>query len=219
MDTIWFHQALERAGHTQADLARHLGLPPSAVSRMLRGERNMKLLEAVQTASFLGVSQEEVLRRAGDTEAPPPEPARRGRPPRAALGLGPAPRHDTMPIKSAGRGGSDQRMFLEDGPIGYTARPANLAGVRDAYAIYMVGDSMEPRYMQGWLLHVNPFKPPTRGRDVVVCKQDQSVLIKQFVGWSGDTLVLRQLNPAEELRIPRADVTECHLIVGVDQEA
>ena len=219
MDTIWFHQALERAGHTQADLARQLGLPPSAVSRMLRGERNMKLLEAVQTAAFLGVSQEEVLRRAGDTDAPTPEPARRGRPPRAALGLAPAARHDTMPIKSAGRGGNDQQMFLEDGPIGYTARPANLAGVRDAYAIYMVGDSMEPRYMQGWLLHVNPFKPPIRGRDVVIYKEDQSVLIKQFVGWSGDTLVLRQLNPAQELRIPRAEVTECHLIVGVDQEA
>ncbi|HXC29562.1 MAG TPA: S24 family peptidase [Stellaceae bacterium] len=219
MDTIWFHQALERAGHTQADLARHLGLPPSAVSRMLRGDRQMKLLEAVQTAQFLDVSQEEVLKRAGDTDAPPPEPARRGRPPRATTGHVPLPRHDTMPIKSAGRGGNDQQMFLEDGPIGYTPRPANLAGVRDAYAIYMVGDSMEPRYNQGWLLHVNPFKPAIRGRDVVVYKKDQAVLIKQFVGWNGDTLVLRQLNPDETLRIPRGDVVECHLIVGVDQEA
>jgi phage repressor protein C with HTH and peptisase S24 domain len=91
--------------------------------------------------------------------------------------------------------------------------------VRDAYAIYMVGDSMEPRYNQGWLLHVNPFKPAIRGRDVVVYKKDQAVLIKQFVGWNGDTLVLRQLNPDETLRIPRGDVVECHLIVGVDQEA
>ncbi|HTW52066.1 MAG TPA: S24 family peptidase [Stellaceae bacterium] len=215
MDTIWFHQALEQAGHTQADLARHLGLPPSAVSRMLRGERQMKLLEAVQTAQFLDVSQEDVLRHAGDTDAPPAEPARRGRPPRS---FSPALRQD-MPIRSAGRGGSDQQMFLEDGPIGYTPRPANLAGVRDAYAIYMVGDSMEPRYTQGWLLHVNPFKPPIRGRDVVVYKKDQAVLIKQFIGWNDDTLVLRQLNPAEDLRIPRGDVVECHLIVGVDQEA
>lgn len=219
MDTIWFHQALERAGHTQADLSRHLGLPPSAVSRMLRGERQMKLLEAVQTAQFLGVSQEEVLRRAGDTDAPPPEPARRGRPPRTGAPFIAPSRQDTMPIRSAGRGGSDQQMFLEDGPIGYTPRPANLAGVRDAYAIYMVGDSMEPRYTQGWLLHVNPFKPPIRGRDVVVYKKDQAVLIKQFVGWNDDTLVLRQLNPDETLRIPRGDVVECHLIVGVDQEA
>jgi len=82
----------------------------------------------------------------------------------------------------------------------------------------MVGDSMEPPYEQGWLLHVNPFKPATRGRDVVVYKTDQAVLIKQFVRWDSDALVLHQLNPAGELRVPRADVLECHLIVGVDQE-
>ncbi|HXO00541.1 MAG TPA: S24 family peptidase [Stellaceae bacterium] len=218
MDTIWFHNALESAGGTQADLARHLGLAPSAVSRMLRGERQMKLLEAVQISQFLGVSQEEVLRRAGDATAPPPEPARRGRPPRSAMPLQPMPRQDAMPIRSGARGGSEQEMFLQDGPIGYTPRPANLAGVRDAYAIYMMGDSMEPRYTQGWLLHVNPFKPPVRGRDVVVYKKDQAVLIKQFVGWNDDALVLRQLNPEETLRIPRDEVRECHLVVGVDQE-
>ena len=66
MDTIWFHEALDRAGASQADLSRHLGLAPSAVSRMLKGERQMKLLEAVQVANFLGVTQDEVLRRAGE---------------------------------------------------------------------------------------------------------------------------------------------------------
>jgi phage repressor protein C with HTH and peptisase S24 domain len=220
MDTIWFHNALEQAGQSQADLARHLGLAPSAVSRMLRGERQMKLLEAVQTAQFLGVSQEEVLRRAGDTDAaPPPETGRRGRPPRSASPLAHVPRPgESMPIRSAARGGNDQEMFLQDGPIGFTPRPANLAGVRDAYAIYMIGDSMEPRYSQGWLLHVNPFKPPIRGRDVVVYKKSQAVLIKQFVGWNDDALVLHQLNPEETLRIPRDEVVECHLVVGVDQE-
>jgi phage repressor protein C with HTH and peptisase S24 domain len=77
---------------------------------------------------------------------------------------------------------------------------------------------MEPRYEQGWLLHVNPFKPPTRGRDVVVYKAGQAVLIKQFVGWDEDALILRQLNPEDTLRVPRNEVAECHLIVGVDQE-
>jgi DNA-binding MarR family transcriptional regulator len=37
MDSIWFQQALERAGASQADLARHLRLAPSAISRMLKG--------------------------------------------------------------------------------------------------------------------------------------------------------------------------------------
>jgi phage repressor protein C with HTH and peptisase S24 domain len=225
MDAIWFQQALERAGLSQADLARHLRLAPSAISRMLKGERQMKLLEAVQTAAFLAVPQEEVLRRAGasvdlppPSDLPPNEPPRRGRPPRVAAASAAGARAEPIPIRSAARGGGDQEMFLADGPIGYTPRPANLAGVRGAYAIYMVGDSMEPRYEQGWLLHVNPFKPPTRGRDVVVYKKGDAVLIKQFVRWDDDALVLRQLNPPQELRVPRADVIECHLVVGVDQE-
>ena len=194
MDAKWFQQALDQAGASQADLARHLRLAPSAVSRMLKGERQMKLLEAVKLAAFLGVSQEELLRHAGAAVDPPPraEPPRRGRPPRPALMIGRMPRPiqpstpplvrgDTIPIRSAARGGGEQEMFLGDGPIGYTPRPTNLAGVRDAYAIYMIGDSMEPRYEQGWLLHVNPFKPPTRGRDIVVYKTNDAVLIKQFV--------------------------------------
>ncbi|MBV9861902.1 MAG: helix-turn-helix domain-containing protein [Alphaproteobacteria bacterium] len=221
METDWFVQALERVGASQADLARHLGLASSAVSRMLKGERQMKLLEAVQIAAFLGVSQEEVLHHAGGGSGPSPSraPGPRGRPPGGGQRYAGAARGvDALPIRSAARGGIDQEMFLEDGPIGYTPRPANLGGVRGAYAIYMVGDSMQPRYEPGWLLHVNPFKPPTRGRDIVVYKKGQAVLIKQFIGWEGDNLVLRQLNPAETLRIPRADVLECHLVVGVDQE-
>ncbi len=181
----------------------------------------MKPLETVQIAGFLRMSPDEVLRHAvADTAALPapnvPRPGR-GRPP-SATPSGIARATDMIPIRSAGRGGADQAMFLEDGPIGYTSRPSNLSGVRAAYAIYMVGDSMEPRYEPGWLLHVNPFKPPTRGRDVVVYKQGQAVLIKQFVGWEGDTLVLRQLNPPDTLRIPRGEVEECHLVVGADQE-
>ena len=53
---------------------------------------------------------------------------------------------------------------------------------------------------------------------VVVYKSDKAVLIKQFLRWEGDALILRQLNPERELRIPRAEVGECHLVVGVDQE-
>src|SRR5437588_691158 len=72
MDATWFQQALERAGASQADLARQLRLAPSAISRMLKGERQMKILEAVQVAAFLGVSQEEVLRHAGDNSGAGP---------------------------------------------------------------------------------------------------------------------------------------------------
>jgi phage repressor protein C with HTH and peptisase S24 domain len=196
------------------------------VSRLIKGERQMKPLETVQIAAFLGVPEEELLRHAVENPAPGAVALRSGRgrpratasapsPPVAPTPFARAP--DLIPIRSAGREG-DQQMVLADGPIGYTPRPANLSGVRNAYAIYMAGDEMEPRYEPGWLLHVNPFKPPTRGRDVIVYKRGNAVLIKQFVGWERDALALRQLNPEETLRIARADVLECHLVVGADQE-
>jgi transcriptional regulator with XRE-family HTH domain len=88
MDGSWFSQALARVGASQADLARHLRLAPSAVSRMLKGDRQMKPLEVVHLAAFLRVPEDEVLRHAVDTTAGPPagEVPRpgRGRPPSAA---------------------------------------------------------------------------------------------------------------------------------------
>jgi transcriptional regulator with XRE-family HTH domain len=220
MDAGWFQDALDRAGASQADLARQLRLAPSAISRMLKGARQMKLTEAVRIAAFLGVTQDDVFRHAS-VEAQNPAhvpPLRRGRPPRAAMqsptraaGIEP------IPIRSIANAGD--APSLTQAPIGYTARPPNLCGVRDGYAMYMVGDTMQPRYEQGWLLHINPLKPPSRGRDVVVVKQGDAVVIGQFVSWEADALVLRQRNPPEDLRIPRAEVIGCHLIVGIDQEA
>ena len=145
---------------------------------MLKGERQMKPLEAVQIATFLGVPQDEVLRHAGDEAVPPPTGRRarpgRGRPPSAsASGVAARRRHDPDPQRRRAAA-AIRRCFSKTGRSATRRGPANLGGVRAAYAIYMVGDSMEPRYEQGWLLHVNPFKPPTRGRDVVVYKQGQA---------------------------------------------
>lgn len=171
----------------------------------------MRIQEAVQVAALLGVSQQELLERAasGSSPQPKPEPPRRGRP-RVSHNLS-APHlvhPDLIPI----------RATVSDEPIGYTPRPHNLSGVRNAYAIYMAGEQLAPRYEPGWLLHVHPFKPPTCGRDVVVWKKDQTMIITQFVGWDGDMLLLRQLNPRESLRVPHGDIAACHLVVGVDQE-
>lgn len=124
---------------------------------------------------------------------------------------------DLIPIRTAGRGGGEQEMYQED-PIGYTPRPASLSGVNGGYAIYMVGDSMEPRYEQGWLLHINPFRPPARGRDVVVYKTNDAVLIKRFIRKSPTETILEQLNPATEIKVPNSEIRELHLIVGSDQE-
>ena len=78
---------------------------------------------------------------------------------------------------------------------------------------------MEPRYNQGWLLFVNPDKPPVKGRVVVIYKMGNGVMVKEFVAWREEGLVLRQLNPPKEIAIPKDQIREINLIVGVDQEA
>lgn len=61
----WFHVRLKDKGRSVRDLSRHLDIDPSSASRMLRGERKMKVEEASQIAIFLGVTVNEVLNHAG----------------------------------------------------------------------------------------------------------------------------------------------------------
>lgn len=203
-------QLREARGLTQVQLAEGLGKSQSEIARLERGERRMTVDWAIRLAPLLGIEPRQLF---DELTGPSTGAVRRSDQPSEP----PAP-PGLIPIMGSARGGAEQQMFLEDGPIGHTARPANLANVRQAYAIYVVGDSMEPRYEQGWLLHVNPFKPLKRGRDVVVVKNDQSVLIKRFEGWTEEELVLFQLNPQGEIRLRRADIRSCHLVVGCDQE-
>ena len=112
MDASWFNQALTRVGASQADLARHLRLAPSAVSRMLKGDRQMKPLEVVHIAGFLRVPEDEILRHAVDTSSnPPASDARRpgrGRPPSVGTTTAGSPARalqepDRIPIRSGAR--------------------------------------------------------------------------------------------------------------------
>ena len=49
-------------------------------------------------------------------------------------------------------------------------------------ALQQFGDGEAPGMtVPASLLHVNPFKPPTRGRDVVVYKKDGAVLILSLI--------------------------------------
>jgi hypothetical protein len=65
IDKDWFLQKLEVGGKSVRGLARHLEVDPSAVSRMLSGQRRMKMEEATSIALFLGASVAEVLSHAG----------------------------------------------------------------------------------------------------------------------------------------------------------
>lgn len=63
IDSEWFYRQLEKEGRSLRAMARALGLDPSAVSRMLKGERKMSADEQDGIADYLGVSLNEVAAR------------------------------------------------------------------------------------------------------------------------------------------------------------
>jgi phage repressor protein C with HTH and peptisase S24 domain len=111
--------------------------------------------------------------------------------------------------------------FVMNGQVVDTVEcPPALDAVPDAYAVYVVGDSMEPRYYAGEIVYVHPNKPYKRGDFVVVQinvdgEEAPHGFIKQFVSLSPTTLTLCQFNPKKEIEFPRKKVVSIHRIVGV----
>lgn len=65
IDREWFVERLEANRKSVRGLARHLDIDPSAVSRMLSGQRRMKMEEADLIARFINSPVNEVLSHAG----------------------------------------------------------------------------------------------------------------------------------------------------------
>jgi len=63
VDREWFRKHWEAKGLTLTKTARLIGMDPAALSRTLKGERKMKLLEVGKIATILGVAPAEVLAR------------------------------------------------------------------------------------------------------------------------------------------------------------
>lgn len=124
-----------------------------------------------------------------------------------------------IPVLGEAAGGSDGRYWFNGNPIDYVACPPSLDGVPGAYAIYVDGESMAPRYRPGEVVWVHPHKPARRGDDVIIQirpKEDGEPpygYIKEYVGWSGNRLTLRQHNPESQLTFDRDEVVSVHPIV------
>ncbi|GAA0588973.1 S24 family peptidase [Paenochrobactrum glaciei] len=122
-----------------------------------------------------------------------------------------------FPIYAAAMGGNGHTIITFDA-IEWVRRPAILENVKDAYGIYIVGDSMEPAYEQGDMALVHPHLPPTRGTDVILYHvpptYEAECIIKRLVGFNDTEWKLRQYNPPLDFAEYRDDYPYCHRVVG-----
>ena len=164
-----------------------------------------------------GVESGAVLQLAG-IEPSQPVNQRRGEPVASRPIAAQAPQRD-LPVMGAVKGGSEGFHFNAGEPVEYVERPANLRGVVNALALYMDGDSMEPRYYAGELLYVNPNRPLTRNCFVAVELADGQGLIRQFLRRGESDVVLRQFNPAKDQHVKAGDVKRIYRITGSAEAA
>lgn len=206
----------QAAGLSQEKLAEMAGTSQPQINKLEAGQRKMTVDWAVKLARPLGVDPTLLLGLSGDGPATPAAPARPAPPARTVAA--PSLPTQAMPVRAAARGGVDQEMFLEDGPIDWIARPDYLKNARDPYAMYVVGESMMPRFRPAQLLHVNPHKPPAPGSGVVVVKRNRAILVKEFVRRLPEGTVLREYRPTDrEFLVQAEEIDTVHTVVGLQE--
>ncbi len=227
---------------SQARLAVALGIDQSTVAKWERGPNSPRHGTLQRLAECLGVSAawliggEEPVRASDGLGLALGETAVIGERPRLeGLGLaedgGRGPEGAGRLVRrTVSRGardlpvlgvvvGGDDAVFDFNGQVNeYLERPSQLDGVHNAYALYVLGDSMEPRYLEGEIVYVNPNRPVTRGCFIAVefGSPDGGPgkgMIKQFVKRTPTTLVLRQLNPDRTLEFAADAIKHYHRIV------
>jgi phage repressor protein C with HTH and peptisase S24 domain len=205
MDAEWIRKQLTKPGKSQAGLARHLGLNPSQVNRILSGNRLIKLNEVEAIQQYFGEKRSSVgTKLALHTDQPVINDDPNG----------------LLKVVGMAEGGPEGWNIWNGDIIQYITRPANLVGVAFAYAVYVTGTSMEPRYHAGETVHIHPGKPILPGAYVLVQRKPKGpgepplAVIKRLVRRSGNRVILEQYNPPKTFEIKADDIVSIHRIVG-----
>lgn len=126
-----------------------------------------------------------------------------------------------IPVLGEAVGGEDGEYIFNGSILDYVDCPPSLENVPNAYAVYIDGESMAPRFRPGETAWVHPTKPARRGDDVVVQihrdRDDDGApprgFVKEFVGWTSSKLVLHQFNPDRKIEFTREQVVSVHPII------
>lgn len=231
MRNEWLDQqlrGLRSVGKSKTGLAKSMGWASARVTEVINGQRRVKAEEVPKIAEYLGVPAQVVLeklsggaltssqRRPGD---PSPD-ADLPRPPINTV-LPHAMPADfggrDLPIYGKAQCGPEGHVTFPQGPIDWYWRPPELAGVRDAFAVYNDGDSMPDAAPPGSLSIVHPHRGPRTGDLCLVLlqREEQAAAVKFYVGRRRGKVVLRQENPRGEIEFPENEVQALYLIIGV----
>ncbi len=202
MDADWIANRLKEAGKSQAALARAIGMDPTALSKIMSNKRQIKESEAQKIRQFFEAPEGHVdLNDTVNSNQPW------------------ARSQDRIPVMGAAQGGADGYVEWNGQVIDWVERPPAVAAAPGAYAVFVSGGSMSPRYEDGELVYVHPGRPVTRGSYCVVQfhaahHATPRAYVKQYLRRTAKALVLHQFNPDKDIEIPADKVISVHRVVG-----
>lgn len=177
---------------SQADLARHLDLDPSSLTKTLKGDRRLQAAEIVKIEEFFG-------ERLTLTSAAPSQPVRR--------------KSARIPVYGYAAAGDGERIAYADSQvIDWLEPPPFWKGGEDLAYVRLVGDSMEPRYFSGEIVPVRLNLPPAKGQDCLIEFNDDTALVKTYQGQRDGRVFAEQYNERKGMDFPATSVRSLHTI-------
>jgi len=203
------NELIEKSGRSRRALAESSGVPESTIRNIItgvtdhpRGDTLIKLAQALSVSEqYLLTGHDQAAAEADSISATPGYPSEVRFAPEVKVPIAFNLPKDLPTLGTAAGSELGQGAFqLSTDVIEYVRRPPGLFGVKDAYALYVEGDSMYPRFEPGDLIFCHPHKKPRGGDYIVVQEPDSNngenrAFIKRLVKITSTTLVVEQFNP------------------------
>lgn len=197
---------LER-GMTMAALADRIGVTQPAISQWESGRERPGRETLQRLAGAFGVTVEALALPAGAQSA--------------TATLSPLQLPADVPVLGTAVGGDNGDFSFNGMVVDYVRRPHGVAQMRNIYALWVTGDSMEPWNRRGDLIYVTPSRPPVPGDHVVVelagahAQEAGMAMVKLLAGQTPTQFRLRQYNPERDFTIARARVKAIHKVLSL----
>jgi DNA-binding XRE family transcriptional regulator len=106
-------------------------------------------------------------------------------------------------VRGVAVGGNESCFEYNGSVVDHVRRPPGITGAPNVFAIYVVGQSMSPRFEEGEIVFVHPGRPATSGCDVIVELHGHDgdpgqCYIKRLVRRTPTRTILQQFNPARD---------------------
>lgn len=206
-----------KRGMSQADVGKLVGISQPAVKKIEAGT-TVRSRYAEEIARKLGIWALVPLTHEDGNMTPENDEGRQSgqRKPEPEF-FGPR----DLPVFSAVEGGPGEMVVSTD-PIDLVPRPWFLARVKDAYAVLVTGESMQPVYDPGDMVLINPKLPPQKGKDAIFVAGeavgDFRASIKRFMGATDVHWLAKQFNPPDgqkaDLKLDRKEWERALRVVG-----